>query len=218
MNIKAKSLLTVSFVLVNGASAFAQQKAEQPKFVLGDSNFRVDITVRPIHLMKNYGPRFDNTAMVNQVRLNGSTYLAPNGLVDEFGIDGTGVIGFEAAKAGDNFLKIGVGKLVRHYGEDYDFWHQYKIRQLLPVRVQRKGDVVTVRQNGYLAHKYGYAYTKRYRVLPKSATLVIEYELRNSGRRPITFNHYNHNWFAFEGRSTSPPYSLETKFPLAAKL
>lgn len=218
MNLKVTSLLIVPLVFANGATSFAQPRTEPRSFVLGDSNFRVDITARPQQLIPTFGPRFDNTAMVNQVSLKGSTFLSQHGLIDEFGIDGVGVLGFEGTPAGSNFLKIGVGKLVRNNKRDYDFWLPYKIKQLLPVRVQRQGDVVTVRQNGTLANKYGYAYTKRYRVLPKLTTLVIEYELRNSGNVPITFSQYNHNWFSFSGRTTTPPYYVEAAFPVAPKL
>jgi hypothetical protein len=184
--------------------------------VLGDSDFHVEVIVKPGHLLAAFGPRFDNTAMVSTVRLKGRSYLASNGLVDEFGIDGIGVLGFEEAWPGGTFLKIGVGELVRPDDEEYKFWNRYSVRRSLPVEVERKGDTVAIHQRAALSDDYVYDYIKRYLVFRKLGVLVIEYKLQNLGRCPFTFNQYNHNWFACAGRTTAPPYFVETAFDVSA--
>ncbi|RYX84440.1 hypothetical protein EON83_09965 [bacterium] len=182
-------------------------------FVIGDVNFRAEVQVHPEQLLESFGPRFDNTAMVKQIWLGGNTVLTPNGLTDEFGIDGIGVLGFGEAPTGGRFLKIGVGELVRADGkEDYRFWNRYSVQKLAPVRVAVGRNSLTVSQQASLDDNYGYHYEKQYRVLPDSKLLVILYRLKNSGKLPFKFNQYNHNWFDSSGPATAPGYFVETAF------
>ncbi len=51
-------------------------------------------------LASAFGPRFDRTAQVVSVRKGRQSYLDERGLVDELGLRGNGVLGYERAKGG----------------------------------------------------------------------------------------------------------------------
>ncbi len=56
------------------------------------------------------------------------------GLIDEFNIQAPfSPPGFDEAKPGESFLKIGVGELVRHDKDIYKFFRCYATRKIAPV-------------------------------------------------------------------------------------
>ena len=205
-------------MLTAAAAADAAASERSSVFVLGNEQFRVEVVTEPNGLLEKFGPRFDRTAMVRQVQLKNRSYLWRDGLTDEFGIMGLGVLGYENAGPNDVFIKVGVGELVKQNNEKYQFWQRYPIRKLLPATVHTEPNTVTVTQQSEVVNGYAYSYIKRYRVKPKSATLLIEYELTNTGKRVFSFEQYNHNWFAFEGIPIGPAYYVEPAFAVSDKL
>jgi hypothetical protein len=64
---------------------------------------------------------------------------------------------------------------------------------------------------------YGYQYTKTVALLKKQPVMVIEHVLRNTGKRPITTQVYNHNFLNIDGAGTNAGLALSTSFPLVAE-
>lgn len=201
-------------LLVASAVGSAEKRAKMEKFLLGDKHFQVEVITQPASPLDQFGPRFDRTAMVGSIRLDGAEYLAEHGLSDEFGIEGAGVLNFQQARASECFVKIGVGMLVKEDGRRYRFNKHYAIRELFPVSVEadKYPNKITVRQKSPIVGGYGYSYVKRYTVDTKKATLTIEYELTNTGKTEFTFDQYNHNWFAFGGEPIGQSYFIKPAF------
>ena len=191
------------------ALCIAAHAAAADVHVLASDGLRIEIEVDTDRNAAEFGPRFDRTAVVRSVTLDGIELLGPWGLSDEFGLYGDGVLGYEAAAIGETFVKIGVGRLVRDTAERYDFAHPYPVDTLFPVEVTA-GDAslsVSQRSDG------DYHYRKSYE-LRGADGLVIHYELTNTGATPWTFEHYNHHWFRVEDVAVGPGYRVVTGFEL----
>ncbi len=162
-----------------------------------------------------YGPRFDTLGAVTAVHCDGQSFCTREGLIDEFNIQPPlAPPGYEAAKPGEPFVKIGVGELLRADAGPYRFSHPYTVRQLAPVTLEQQDGLLRLSQSLRSETGWGYEYRKTYRVQPDAAMLVIEYTLTNVGQRPIHAEQYNHNWFNFSGDPVNGQYFVEAKFDM----
>jgi hypothetical protein len=181
--------------------------------VLSHGKFRVEIETATNRHMDEFGPRFDRTAIVRSVTLDDVEFLGDWGLCDEFGLYGDGVLGYQSADIGDQFVKIGVGTLLRDTDASYHFAHAYPVAELYPVLLETADNQLSVTQDSdpRLAHRY--QYRKTYAIGPGNV-LTITYRLTNSGEQPWTFEHYNHHWFRLDGVEPGPGYRVVSGFPL----
>lgn len=196
------------------ALLFAGHAAAAAVHVLAEGGLRVEIEIATDRLAEEFGPRFDRTAVVRSVTLDGVELLGRWGLCDEFGLYGTGVLGYEAAGIDETFLKIGVGRLVRDTAESYRFSHPYPVDTLFPVEVTTGEGSLAVSQRSH-GGAWQYRYRKSYQLVGEDR-LVIHYELSNTGAAEWTFEHYNHHWFRRAGVPVGPGYRVVTGFELPA--
>jgi hypothetical protein len=183
--------------------------------VLSYGSLRVEIeTATDLHA-EHFGPRFDRTAAVTSVTVDGVELLGPWGLSDEFGLYGTGVLGYETAGADAAFIKIGVGTLLRDTTNSYHFSHAYPVQRLFPVTLDFDEERISVRQQADTALPYSYDYVKTYS-LSQNNVLTIRYQLTNTGDTEWPFEHYNHHWFRLEETEIGPLYRASTGFELPA--
>ncbi|MCU0772707.1 MAG: amidohydrolase [Verrucomicrobia bacterium] len=83
-------------------------------------DMEVVIETEPEDFLLEYGSRFDRAAVVRRVTLGGRGFLGRWGMPDEFGLEGEGVLGYTDAPVGGEFVKIGVGRLVRNHTNGYN--------------------------------------------------------------------------------------------------
>lgn len=203
--------LKIASVTLAALSAAPPAAAETRVLAAGD--LRVEIEIATDRLAAEFGPRFDRTAVVSSVVLDGLEFLGPWGLPDEFGLFGDGVLGFAGAAAGDSFLKIGVGRLLRDTDAEYQFSHPYPVAALFPVDVESSEHSISVSQRSEGGGPWHYRYRKTY-TLSGPGELTIAYELTNTGSAEWTFEHYNHHWFRIGDAAVGPGYELVTGFEL----
>jgi len=162
--------------------------------------------------------RFDWTGFVTQVTLDGRhTFCVPeaidgtgtggDGLCNEFGINHP--IGYRGTPPGETFPKIGVGLLTRPDRHAYQFHRPYEIT---PFPMSAKAD----RRRATLVVEpldcRGYAVRLEKTVQVDEARLSIEYQLSNTGTRPIRTDEYAHNFVAINGHRLGPDYVLKLPF------
>lgn len=200
-------------VLAAAAWLVPAQVAAADAHVLAEGALRVEIEVAGDADAAKFGPRFDRTAVVRSVTMDGIEWLGPWGLGDEFGLFGDGVLGYEAAADGGTFLKIGVGRLVRDIPESYDFSHSYPVADVFPVEHEAGEGALSVSQASSGAGPWQYRYRKSY-ALDGADGLTIHYELTNTGEIAWTFEHYNHHWFRYADVPVGEHYRVATGFAL----
>ena len=133
------------------------------------------------------------------------------GPCEEFGM--VAPLGYEAAKVGETFVKIGVGELEKPKEAKYNFFGKYKIARAGEWKVDKTDGKVTFEQTLKADSGYAYKYTKI--VMVDGADLRILHVLENTGTKPISTDHYNHNFFNVDGDAVGKNYELE--FPFAPK-
>lgn len=164
------------------------------------------------------GTRFDWGGVVRDLRSRGHRYVSEwqprhdplrhdglTGPADEFT-----QIGYERARPGQEFLKIGVGTLRKFSDHPYDRFRLYEIVDPGIWETTAERDRVGFRHR-LLTDEYGYDYRKTLR-LTDAPGLRIEYTLKNLGPAPLTGHVYNHNFFTPDRMATGPDTSIHFPF------
>ena len=169
------------------------------------------------------GQRFESGGVVLQVAVDGKhTFLGKEprggrlggfGLIEEMGI--SRAVGYEEARPGEPFLKLGVGLLQRGKNPRYLFYPPHPEVERFPWQVSLTERSATFVQIGKPFKGTACRYEKRIVVDPKEPRLRIEHVLVNTGAKPIATDQYCHNFLAFDGAPPGPDYAVTTGFPLA---
>jgi len=185
------------------------------------------------------GTRFDWAGVVGRLEYQGHVFYAPwftgtdpalrdytatataviagpntaiTGPVEEFQRN----LGFDDAKPGATFMKIGVGVLRKP--EDGAAYTNYRLYEIVDVgrrTAQTARDAVTFTQEVRdPSSGYGYTYTKTVRLTAGRPELRLEHSLRNSGTRRIENSVYNHNFLTIDGRPVDAHYVIKAPYEI----
>ena len=128
-------------------------------------------------------------------------------------------LGYDNAKEGDPFVKIGVGVLKKRDDTRYAFANVYDIVDHGKWSVINTANSVEFTQElNDPATGYGYLYKKTIRLTPDKPEMVIEHSLKNTGKLPIKSVLYNHNFTLFDRLPTDAitvtvPYEIKSTRP-----
>jgi hypothetical protein len=138
---------------------------------------------------------------------------ASSGPVEEFvsGPDGT-ALGYNEAKPGEAFCKIGVGSLQKIDDAPYSSYVNYPILNG-GKRSQNSGpDWIEFTQELECGSGYGYTYTKTVRLQKNEPVMTIEHRLVNTGKKAIETQVYDHNFLTIDHQPTGPDVSIRFPF------
>ena len=168
-----------------------------------------------------YGPWFQRVDPgVRDFTYDGADILASPctaavGPAEEFVTDTNQPLGYEEAKPGGTFVKIGVGALRKPDDSAYNRFHLYEIADPGNWSVRTAADSIEFTQElSDPSSGYGYLYRKTIKLANGNAAMQIEHSLRNTGRKPIETNVYNHNFLRIDGEAPGPNYTITTPFPI----
>ncbi len=166
-----------------------------------------------------YGPWFDRVdpRIHDYVYVGAEVVAGPctaiSGPVEEFQANGT-TLGWDEAKAGGTFIKIGVGVLRKDAG-NYDTYRLYEIVDAGRWTVKQHPDSVEFTQElTDPSSGYGYIYRKTVRLREGKPEMVLEHSLKNTGRRTIQSTVYNHNFLVLDKQPTGPDFSITVPFQI----
>ena len=128
-------------------------------------------------------------------------------------------LGFDEAKAGGTFLKIGVGVLRRPDDKPYDRYRAYEIVDggKWTTKVSQNKVVFTQKLSNNESG-YSYVYTKTIRLLSGKPAMRIEHKLVNTGTKPLVSSVYDHNFFVTHNHNTGPDYIITAPYPMKSRL
>jgi hypothetical protein len=168
------------------------------------------------------GTRFDWSGAVARLRWNSHEYFGEwfarhdpmlhdgiTGPVEEFQA-GDSSVGYDEAKAGETFVRIGVGAVRKPQEPAYRRFATYEIVDPGTWKVARGHDNVTFIHELRDANGYGYVYTKVLRL--SKDTLMLDHRLKNTGRKAIATSVYNHNFFTIDKQPTGPDVVVRVGF------
>jgi hypothetical protein len=141
---------------------------------------------------------------------------AVTGPAEEFVTEGS-TLGFDEAKAGGRFIKIGVGVLRKPDDGKYDMFRLYEIADGGKWAVRRDAASIAFRQEvSDSSMGYGYDYHKTVSLTKGKSELVLDHSLRNTGRRAIHTSVYNHNFLYLDRKPPGPDVSIKVPFVIQA--
>ena len=167
--------------------------------------------------------RFDWSGAVADLQAGGHSYFgrwfpaydpkrhdAITGPVQEY-VTGQG---FDAAKPGGTFVKIGVGVL-RKPAEATRGFQTLEIVDggKWSTRIQ-DNSVEFVHEVNDPASGYGYRYTKTVALLPGKMQMTLTHRLESVGVNPIDTEMYDHNFFVLDGQPSGPDVEVRVPFKL----
>jgi hypothetical protein len=213
MNIKAAAVLSLLFLSFMPMDDFPSTKI---------TNGLITATLHLPDADKGYyrGTRFDWSGVMPSLEYKGHQYFglwnpapydpklhdAITGPVEEFV-----AVGLQEAAVGDEFVKIGVGSLIKPDDQPWAFTRRYEIKNPGQWIVKKKKDRVEFTHTLKDAAGYAYEYQKVVRLVKGKPELVLEHSLKNTGTKPIETSTYNHNFFVIDGEPTGP--NISTTFP-----
>ena len=233
------AILTLIAVL-GLASSWDSPAADIPQAEITNGELRVKLYLPDARRGYYRGTRFDWSGVIAALEYKGHNYYGPwysridprvhdfqyegaeivastcsgiTGPVEEFQTNHS-ALGFDEAKVGGTFIKIGVGVL-RKDSEEYDSVKQYEIVD------PGKWKVKTHRDSVEFTHEltdpatgYGYIYRKTVRLVAGKPEMVLEHHLKNTGRRAIHTSVYNHNFLVLDQQAPGPDFSLTVPFQI----
>lgn len=161
------------------------------------------------------GPRFDWTGFITELTFKGHSFCVPEkyvkednsggiGFCNEFGIDKP--IGYEDAKVGEEFLKIGSGLVTKIADTPYNFFDIAPIRGLQVIEEQETDKTYKIVTQISDGNKYHVVLTKVIAI--EGNLLTFHYSLENQGALKISTNEYNHNFIGIDQTTIGPNYVL----------
>jgi hypothetical protein len=131
-------------------------------------------------------------------------------------------LGYDEAKVGETFLKIGVGELEKPNEEKYNFARKYKLVKPaewkpIPFKAPLSERAIKWSHTASLPSGYGYQYLKVVSLAADRPTLRIMHRIRNTGTKPITTDFYNHNFFNVDRDPVGPNYRFSFPYEIRAK-
>lgn len=167
--------------------------------------------------------RFDWSGFIKELTYKGHTYFSEwnkdyaiyspfshiigSGPVNEYS-----PIGYEEAKIGQGFLKLGVGILEKPEEKAHERFKQYKILDHGEWNIETTSNSITYTQK---INNYGFicTYTKKF-TLSENA-LNIQYAITNEDTEAFLSDVYNHHFLTLDRRPVRPSWRLH--FPFTPK-
>ena len=227
---------TIVWLCIGVASLCA---ATSPEATISNKQLRVKIYLPdPVNGFYK-GARFDWSGIINKVELGNHTFYgqwfskidptvrdvsykdddilvsvntSAMGPAEEFQTP----LGYDNAKEGDSFVKIGVGVLKKRDDTRYAFANLYDIIDHGKWSVNQTANSIEFTQElSDRATGYGYVYKKTIRLLDDKPEMVIEHGLKNTGTLPIKSLLYDHNFTLFDNLPTADisvtvPYEIKS--------
>jgi hypothetical protein len=142
-----------------------------------------------------------------------SPCTAAVGPAEEFVTGTTQPLGYQEAKVGGTFVKIGVGVLRKPDDSNYDRFRLYEVVDPGTWEVKKRADSIDFTQN-VNDPRSGYGYLYRKTVSVSKNEMTIAHGLKNIGSKPIDTNVYNHNFLRIDGDAPGPDYTITVPFAI----
>jgi hypothetical protein len=223
-----RTVWSISLLLAFTVTVRGEEKDKYPMHTLKKGDLAVTIYLPDAEKGYYRGTRFDWSGLVGQATYKGHTFFGPwksthdpeyaedaDAIAEEFGIQEPP--SFSEAKAGEPFIKIGVGILERPDDKPYNFMHPYKIVKAGDWEIKYLVAAVEFIQTLEGPRDWSYRYVKRLSLDTKRSGFTVQHELENKGKKTIETQHYCHNFVILDEQPVGPGYQLFFPFDVEAK-
>jgi len=226
-----------------GLAAALLPAAEYPQAEIDNGQLRVKLYLPDAKNGYYRGTRYDWSGVISSLVYRGHEFYGPSfSRVDpktsDFAFEGSEVLanpcsamtgpaeefqtnmralGWDEAKPGGTFIKIGTGVL-RKDNENYDHNKLYEIVDPGKWTIKKSKDSVEfLHVLSDPSTGYGYSYRKVVRLAKGKPEMVLEHSLKNTGRRPIESTVYNHNFLVLDKLPPGPDFLIQVPFQIQTK-
>ena len=167
------------------------------------------------------GTRFDWSGVIYELKYQGHDYFgqwfprynpilhdAICGPVEEFA-----ALNYRDTPVGGEFVRIGVGGLRKADDERFDTFKYYEPVNTGKWTAIATNDCVVFKHQLKDVAGYAYQYEKKVRLVKGKPQMVLEHSLKNTGKKTIETNVYNHNFFTIDHQPTGPNSVIKFSFP-----
>lgn len=168
--------------------------------------------------------RFDWSGIISNLEYDGHTYFGKwfknydpkvhesvMGPVEEFS-----PIGYDEVAVGENFIKIGVGALIKPKEPKYFLFNSYEIENSGKWEISKSAN--QVEYNHILDDiNYSYEYKKVISLTEGKPEMVLHHTLKNTGDKIIETEVYDHNFFMIDNERIGPGYVIKFPFKITGE-
>jgi hypothetical protein len=201
----------------------------QPQAEIANSKIKAKLYLPDTELGYYRATRFDWSGVIASLEANGHNYFgkwfdrydpkihdAIMGPVEEF-LTGDSALGYDEVKAGEKFVRIGVGALRKPEEKQFARFKTYEIVDYGRWTTRGGPDWIEFAHELADTNGYAYVYRKRLSLTKDKAELVLDHSLKNTGRKVIDTSVYNHDFYMLDGQPTGPDVAVHFPFTLQAK-
>ena len=233
-----RTIALLAIPLLTACCALLQAHAATPEWEI--SNGILKVKLYPPDAVNGFyrGTRFDWSGVVGDLEYKGHSFYGPwftgtDPSVSDFIYKDAGIIagpcsaitgpveefnpalGYDNAKPGGTFIKIGVGVLRKTDDQAYSAYHLFPIVDGGKWTVKKGDDWVEYTQELHdPASGYGYIYRKKLSLVKGHPQMMIEHSLKNAGKLAIHTNVYDHNFLVLDKQTTSEAFRITLPFDL----
>jgi hypothetical protein len=213
-----KKHLLLSALIIMGLRALAQY----PDATISNKLIEAHLYLPDANTGFYRAARFDWSGVVSSLKYKdheyfGQWYKTHNPMTNDAiqgPVEAFDPIGYDTAKPGETFLKIGVGMLRKVNNGAYRFSTPFELLNGGTWKVSKKKDRVEFTQELHDTEGYAYIYKKTLRLVKNKPELILEHSLKNIGQKEIETNVFNHNFFMIDKQATGPDLSVSFPFRL----
>jgi hypothetical protein len=212
--------------------------ADYPEAKLSNQRLQVRIFLPDAKSGFYKGLRFDWSGVIGSLKFQGHNFYGPwftrvdpgvrdfvykdgdivaspasaaTGPAEEFQLP----LGYDTAKPGETFVKVGVGILRKPDDSAYSPYKLYELVDSGKWTVNRTPDSVEFVQTlGTAISDYAYIYRKTIRLANDKPEMLMQHALKNTGRLPIRTILYNHNFLVLDHLSTGPDLTITLPYEI----
>jgi hypothetical protein len=218
-----KIFILAAIVLSIRGSGFGQAP-EFPQAEIGNGLLHARLYLPDAEKGYYRGTRFDWSGVIPSLEYKGHSYCeqwfpeyAPTindaiiGPVESFT-----PLGYKDAAPGGTFVQIGAGALTRTDGSPYSPFKYYQVLNPGVWKIKRSKTSITFRHQ-LNDTAYSYDYTKIVALTKGKPELVLAHSLKNTGKKTIETDVFDHNFFLIDSSSTAPGLVLKFPFTLTSE-
>jgi len=197
---------------------------DYPKAEISNGLIRAEVMLPDPQNGSYRGTRFDWSGVISSLQFSGHEYFgrwyerhdpklhdAITGPVEAFQTNDKG-LGYDEAKAGGTFVRIGIGTLRKPEEKDYRPYDTYEIVDSGKWTTRKHKNRIEFTQRLKSDQGYAYVYRKTVRLVKGKPQLLLEHSLKNTGSKVIETNQYNHNFFVIDHEVVGPDVVVKFVF------
>jgi len=217
--------LVFIFLLLTAASVLPGQ--EYPRADISNGVIQAVIYLPDAEKGFYRATRFDWSGVIYSLKYKGHEYFGPQlarhdplvsnsitGPVEAFETTGLG-LGYDQAKPGSPFIRIGVGLVERPTDPSprSTYASTFKILDHGKWTIKKGANWVEFKQELPDKIGYGYIYTKRITLTKCKPEMTISHSMKNTGAKLIDISQYNHNYTTIDRQPAGPGFVYRFPYP-----